>query len=134
MKTRRVRAIRIHCPVEAGTHRALIAGDTAALNRDPVAGPMLAIIGANEVLGTFGLYRGVVEIGVNFERFTPTGAAVPATGTAGATSTVPSVTLRTYVADEADAAQVEAAIDALMAAHPWEVPVIEFGETALLLR
>ena len=132
--TRPARTVRIHCPVEAATLQAMLAGQADAAMRDPALAAMLAIIRADNVLGDFGSYKGVVEIGLGFESFIPAVEARPAYGTAGAPAISPTVILTTYVAAEASDAAIAVALDSLMAAHPWEVPVIEVAPTTLVVR
>ncbi|MFM6829750.1 MAG: hypothetical protein ACKOVA_05370 [Novosphingobium sp.] len=128
---RRVTVVKVHCPVAAETLAAMLKGDGEALERDPVAAAILAIIRADNALGDFGLYHGVSEIGLGWESFTPSAGAVPALGAAGTTALSPTVILKTYAPADAD---IDGALASLMAAHPWEVPVIELAEAELLLR
>lgn len=128
---RRAVAVKVHCPVTAQTLAALIAGDEAALERDPTAAAILAVIRADNPLGDFGLYKGVCEITPGWESFQPGPDARPTLGAAGARSLSPTAILTTYADAEAD---LSTALDALMAAHPWEVPVIELSDVELLVR
>lgn len=131
MNRRRMTVVAIHCPVAPETLVAMLAGDGGALERDPAAAALLAVIRAENALGDFGLYHGVAEIGLGWESFTPSADAVPTLGAAGTTALSPTVILKTYAPADAD---IESALAALMAAHPWEVPVIELAEAELLLR
>lgn len=128
---RRVTVVKVHCPVAPETLAGMLAGDDGALERDPTAATMLGIIRADNALGDFGLYHGVAEIGLGWESFTPTADAEPTLGAAGATALSPTAILKTYAPAGAD---IDDALAALMAAHPWEVPVIELTEAELLLR
>ncbi|WP_225204740.1 hypothetical protein [Novosphingobium huizhouense] len=132
--SRIVRSVRVHVPVEAETLRALLAGEASALERDPTLRAMLAIIREQGALGDFGLYHGVAEITLGWETFVPGPEATPTLGNAAETTYSPTVTLTTWIREGADQADVDAALDALMAAHPWEIPVIEVAESRLLLR
>lgn len=131
---RTVRAVRIYVPVAPATLAALLAGESAAMERDPVLSAMLAIVRAQPALGDFGLYNGVAEIALGWETFTPGPDAAPTLGTADETTFSPTVTVTTWLRDDAAEADVDAALAALIAAHPWEVPVIEVTESRLLLR
>jgi hypothetical protein len=114
--------------VAPATFAALLAGRCDALEQDTAAAAVLAAIrGAG--LGDFGRYTGVVEAGLGVEIFTPTAAAVPTLGAAGMTSHSPTLILTTWA--DADAPGLEAAIAAIVAAHPWEVPVIELSDAWL---
>jgi hypothetical protein len=130
---RLVRRITVRCPVAAETFAALVRGDFAALERDANAARVLGVIRAENPLGDFGVYRGVFEVGLGIEGFTPTERAVPAAGIAGMNSLSPTVTITTYVDAAAPAEAVRAALDLLVATHPWEVPVIEMDETPVQL-
>lgn len=128
---RRATVVQVHCPVAPETLAAMLSGDGEALERDPVSAAILGIIRADNALGDFGLYHGVAEIGLGWESFTPSAHAAPALGAAGTTALSPTVVLKTYAPADAD---IDGALAALMAAHPWEVPVIELTEAELLLR
>lgn len=131
MKRRRAIAVKIHCPIAPETLAAMVAGDEGALERDPAACAILAVIRDENPFGDFGLYESVCEIAPGWESFQPAPDARPALGKSGARSLSPTAILTTYADAEADIAQ---ALAALMAAHPWEVPVIELSEVELLVR
>lgn len=131
---RPARILRIHCPAAAATIEAMRAGHADAIERDPVVAPLLAIIRADNPLGDFGLYTGVVEIAIGYESFIPTADAAPTSGRAGTISLLPSVVLTTYIAGDAAEGMVSAALAEIVAAHPWEVPVIELSAAELLTR
>lgn len=124
-------AVKVHCPVASETLAAILAGDAAALERDAAASAILAILRDANALGDFGAYEGVVEIAPGWEGFQPTAQAQPTLGTAGERALSPTVILTTYAPADAD---IDAALGELLAAHPWEVPVIECYPTRLLLR
>lgn len=128
---RRAVAVKIHCPISAETLAAMLAGDDDALERDPAASTILAVIRDDNPLGDFGLYKGVCEIAPGWENFQPGPDAAPTLGTSGTRSLSPTVILTTYADAGADLAE---ALAALMAAHPWEVPVIELSDVELLVR
>lgn len=130
---RRARKVRIHCPLAQSTFAALMGGDARALEDDPTAAKMLAIIRADNPLGDFGAYKGVVEISLGLESFVPTAAASPTLGAAGAPAMSPTAILTTYVDEGADPELVRAVLRELAMAHPWEIPVIEFDETPVQL-
>jgi hypothetical protein len=125
-------AVRIYCPVSLMTLTALLAGHSDALNGEPMLSDILAIVRSDEWLGNFGLYRNVCEITFGFEQFMPTAGANPTSGSAGALSLSPTVVVTTFVRTGAPTADVSASLDRLMAAHPWEKPVIEICPTGLL--
>ena len=124
-------AVKIHCPIQPETLAAMLAGDNSALERDPTASSILAVIRDDNPLGDFGLYKGVCEIAPGWEGFLPGADASPTLGTAGTRSLSPTAILTTYADADADLAQ---ALAALIAAHPWEVPVIELSDVELLVR
>jgi hypothetical protein len=126
------RRLRIFCPVAADTLRRLMAGEL--VDSDPALGAMQAILRGDNPLGDFGPYRGVVELHPGWEAFEPTADASPTLGHAGAPQLSPTVVLTVHIPTEAPDSAVERAIEAIMAAHPWEVPVIELDEVKLLVR
>lgn len=128
---RRAVAVKIHCPIQPETLAAMFAGDNSALERDPAASAILAVIRDDNPLGDFGLYNCVCEIAPGWESFLPGAGASPTLGTAGTRSLSPTAILTTYADADADLAL---ALAALMAAHPWEVPVIELSDVDLLVR
>lgn len=133
LRTRRVQILTIHVPVAAETLRRLMAGDSAAIDAEPALSTILAIVRESDSLGAFGAYRGVVELGLGWECFTPGGSARPALGTVGVESRSPTVILRIHMPAE-DRAQADAAIADILAAHPWEIPVIECSTAEILVR
>lgn len=132
--TRAAQRVRIYVPVAQECLDALMAGDRTALDRDPVFAAMQAVVRSQAALGDFGIYEGVAEIGLGWETFAPVPGANPTLGTPGQTSVSPTVTLTTWINHDAAPEAVEAALSALLAAHPWEVPVIEITATQMLLR
>lgn len=131
VKRRRAVAIKIHCPIAAETLSALLAGDREALERDPYAAAILAVIRTDNPLGDFGHYHGVCEIAPGWESFRPSPKAKPTLGKPDETSLSPTAILTTYAAEEAD---ISSALAAIMVAHPWEVPVIELSHVDLAVR
>jgi hypothetical protein len=120
--------LRVHCPVTPETFAALLAGQGGALEADPAASAVLAAIRAAGV-GDFGRYTGVVEAALGIEIFTPGETARPALGQAGVTSHSPTIILTSWI--DAGSPGLAAAVAAIRAAHPWEVPVIELSESRL---
>ncbi|MGE7204890.1 hypothetical protein ACQKJZ_04330 [Sphingomonas sp. NPDC019816] len=127
--SRWVRDVRVYCPVAPATLAALMAGNPAAVEQDPTAAALLAILRIPP-LGDFGRYREVVELGLGYEGFRPGEGAVPTLGVVGEANWSPTVIL-TAIYDAA--AGVEALTDALLATHPWDVPVIAVSEPYRLL-
>jgi hypothetical protein len=127
--TRRVRDIRVYCPVAPATLAALIAGDPNAVERDDTAAALLAIM-RTPPLGDFGRYHDVVELAIGYEGFRPGEGAVPTLGTLGEASWSPTVILTAIFDAEAE---VDMLAERLLAAHPWDVPVIAVSEPYRLL-
>ena len=121
----------MHCPVSSNVLALLQAGEAAALGDDPVLAGVVDVIRGSDVLGAIGPYRGVFELGFGLESFVPGAEAVPTTGRAGEAAVVPMVVVKTYAAMGAD---IEAALAAIVAVHPWEVPVIEVGTVEMVGR
>ncbi len=126
-----MQVVRVHCPVSANVLARLQAGEAAALADDPVLSGVVGVIRASDVLGAIGPYRGVFELGFGLESFVPGTDALPTTGRAGEAEVVPTVVVKTYAAQGAD---IAAALAAIVAMHPWEVPVIEVGAVELVRR
>ncbi|EJL33191.1 hypothetical protein PMI02_01226 [Novosphingobium sp. AP12] len=126
--------VRIHVPVRAETLAAMLTGDAAAADGDPVLAVMLAVIREGGVLGDFGLYTGVVEIAPGWESFRSGPDAAPTLGSAGEASLSSTVILTTYAVCGPDDPALLAMVGRLLAAHPWEVPVIEVSPTRLAWR
>lgn len=127
--SRWVRDIRVYCPVASPTLAALIAGKPAAVEQDATAAALLAILRIPP-LGDLGRYREVVELALGYEGFRPGVGAVPKLGAVGQASWSPTVILTAIYDADAD---VEALADQLLAAHPWDVPVIVVSEPYRLL-
>ncbi len=128
MSATRFRVLRIHCPVSKVGLARLQAGEAEAIADEGALAAIVAIVRDSDVLGRIGAYRGVFELGFALEGFVPGDGAVPTTGRIGAAEIVPCAVLKTYAAIDAD---IDAALAAIVAAHPWEVPVIEIGEVML---
>jgi hypothetical protein len=130
---RSARKIRIHCPIELNTLVELLKGNLAAIEGDPVAAKMLAVIRARNPLGDFDVYQGVFEISFGVEGFTATERATPTAGQRGAATLSPTAIITTYSDAAADDGAVTAALDELVRAHPWETPVIEVANETVRL-
>ena len=124
-----MQVVRVHCPVSGVVLARLQAGEAAALDDDPVLAAIVAIIRGSDVLGAIGPYRGVFELGFGLDSFVPGADAVPTTGRAGTAEVVATVVVKTYAAT---GAAIDTALAAIIAAHPWEVPVIEVGAVELV--
>jgi hypothetical protein len=122
---RSVRRIRVYSPIASATLASVAAGDVAAVASDPVAGPLLKFIESCPDCGNFGAYRGVAEVSIGVEAFTPVPGATPTTGRVGERCHSPTVAITTYVGAEVDSGRLAAIMDDLASLHPWEVPVIE---------
>ncbi|KQM62455.1 hypothetical protein ASE65_04930 [Sphingomonas sp. Leaf16] len=121
--------VRVHCPVSANVLARLQAGEAAALADDALLNAVVEVIRGGDVLGAIGPYRGVFELGFGLESFVPQADAAPTTGRAGEAAVVPTVVVKSYAAEGAD---IAAELAAIVAAHPWEVPVIEVGVVGLV--
>jgi hypothetical protein len=121
----------VYCPVQRATLAAIAGGDLDALDRDPHAGPILAIIERSADLGNFGRYRGVFELGIGVEGFTPQPGALPALGRNGVRTLSCTAAIATFVPMAVSPARLAELLDALAAAHPWEIPVIEVADVHL---
>lgn len=95
---------------------------------------MLAIVQDHGVLGDFGSYRSVVELATGWELFTPGPDAKPALGMAETSTASPTAILTLHIPSDTAEDAVSAALSAIVAAHPWEVPVIEITPSSLVTR
>lgn len=127
IRLRAVRTIRIHCPISPETFAALAQGRLEAIEADPVAAPILALIRADNELGDFGLYKGVFELSLGVEGFRPTAAAAPTLGDPRANTLNPTAILATYIDGSVVEERLAALLAELVRRHPWEIPVIEVG-------
>ena len=127
-------AIRLTWPVAPETLERLLVGDEKALGDDLAFARLLAILGADNPLGDFGIYQAVTELAPGWELFRPGTQASPTLGKPGQPQISPSVMVTIHVPGDADRDRLDAALDALIAAHPWEVPVIELAEIKLAVR
>ncbi|WP_294334439.1 hypothetical protein [uncultured Sphingomonas sp.] len=133
LRIRRIQILTLHVPVQAETLRRLAAGDAACLDDEPALSAMLAIVREANPLGDFGAYHGVVELGLGWELFTPGDSARPTLGAPNVESRSPTVILRIHVPGE-DPSAADATIRRILAAHPWETPVMERSTAELLSR
>lgn len=131
-RLRPVRTIRIHCPIAPETFAALAQGRLEAIEADPVAAPILALIRDDNELGDFGLYKGVFEIALGLEGFTPTAAAAPAVGQTGAHALSPTARITTYVTSEVSDSRLSDLLAEFARRHPWQIPVIEVASEVRL--
>ncbi len=124
--------ITIYCPASREAWLALLAGDASRLEEDPAIAPLLATLRTHPEFGALGPYRNVYEVSGGHESFTPGSAARPTLGTAGKTSTTPSIVVTTYLTGAVTDVRLAELVAALAASHPWELPVIEFCEVQVL--
>lgn len=132
--TRQVIALKVHCPVDRDTVGLLARGDFAAIDPNCALARMLAIVREGGPLGDFGAYRSVIELATGWELFTPGADARPTLGSAGTPTASPTAILTLHIPADAAEETISSAISAIVAAHPWEVPVIEMARTALVTR
>jgi hypothetical protein len=133
-KFRTVKVLRLSWPVAAGTFAALMSGDATALETDPWFAKLLGPLRASNPLGDFGAYQAVAEVSPCWELFKPTPEARPTLGEPDAAQVSTNLMVTVHVLGNTSEEQFEALLDALMAGHPWEVPVIEVSEVRLLVR
>jgi hypothetical protein len=114
--------IRTYLPVDGG--QAFATFDDM-LKACPALGKILALIDRSGPVGVLGNYRSVFELQYGFEGFTPESGAKPTKGQLNKKEAVRSVVLTTYLASARDTGALDAFVDELAEAHPWEHPVIE---------
>ena len=118
--TRSVRSIKVHCPIDHETFRLIEAGDLSSIMEDSAFSAIMNVIGSDNPLGDFGIYKSVVELSAGWELFTPGDAAKPTLGRAGTPAVSPTAILTVYIPADAEDHAVSEAIAAILAAHPWE--------------
>lgn len=131
---RAAKVLRIYCPVDRGTMELISAGRFAEIEQQSAFSRIMAIIRDDNALGDFGMYKAVVELSCGWELFTPDSMANPTMGEAGSPTASHTAILTVYIPADASLARVSEAVAAIVAAHPWEIPVIEMGDTSLLVR
>ncbi|MXO64804.1 hypothetical protein [Altericroceibacterium endophyticum] len=131
---RAVKALKVYCPVDRPTMDLLMRGQLPADDQSSALATILDLVRADNPLGDFGAYKSVVELATGLETFVPGHDAHPTLGQAGATEVSLTAILTIYIPADAPEDSVERVIDKIVAAHPWEVPVIEISETALVTR
>ena len=126
-----VRRIVVYCPINAETLAAVARGDVSALARDGAAGRILSYIEGCPDLGAFGSYRGVCEVSIGIEAFTPATGATPTSGRVGERSHSPTAAITTYAHESVADERLDTLLADLTALHPWEIPVIEVAMVTL---
>ncbi|MCJ2182957.1 hypothetical protein MTR62_09665 [Novosphingobium sp. 1949] len=132
--TRPVSALKVYCPIDAATQALLARGAVMSIDPDCALARLIAFVRDENPLGDFGPYQSVMELATGLELFTPGAAARPTLGEAGAEAVSATAIVTIYIPADAPQAAVSAAIDEIVALHPWEVPVIELVETRLVTR
>jgi hypothetical protein len=127
IRRRSVRAIKVYWPVPRQTLAALAAGEVEVLHRDESLTELFRALQASPEVGDFGLYTDVFEVGIGAEGFTAVPGSTPAFGAVGARSLSPTLTFTTYVDASAADDEVSRVLSHIVAAHPWEVPVVELS-------
>ncbi|MAC10816.1 MAG: hypothetical protein CMN74_01005 [Sphingorhabdus sp.] len=131
---RAVRALKVYCPIDREALAPLMRGELPTAAQAGAFTAIIDLIRADNPLGDFGIYRSVIELTTGLESFTPGPDARPTLGEAGTAALSPTAILTVYIPSDAPQAAVDRAIDAILAAHPWEVPVIELSGTVLITR
>ena len=90
----------------------------------------LRIIRKHDFAGSIGTYNAVAEISSGVETFVPTIASAPAQGEVNVPSNVVSARLVTYIPMTARE-ELDALIEEIISAHPWEHPVLEVDQVSL---
>lgn len=129
----RRRKVRVHWPISPEVFALLIAGDTDSLSDHPALAPLLTAIHDTPELGDFGDYTSVVETSLGYEGFTVGPAATPTLGIPGQRTISPTLVMTTYVDATVAQERLNRILLDLVAAHPWEVPVIELTDAVTLV-
>ena len=121
----------MYCPINADTLAAVARGDVSALARDGAAGRILSYIEGCPDLGAFGSYRGVCEVSIGLEAFTPAKGATPTSGRVGERSHSPTAAITTHAHESVADERLDTLLADLTTLHPWEIPVIEVAMVML---
>lgn len=132
-RTRPAKVLKVHWPISQGTMGRLVAGEIP-LEPGGDLEAVFILVNEHEALGDFGIYRSVLEIVAGWELFTPGASSKPSFGEVGSNATSPTAIITIYIPADIPTDLISAAIDAIVEAHPWEVPVIESYETELIVR
>lgn len=124
--------VTVYCPVAMESLAAFARGDLTAIAADPVAGRILEYIERSSELGNFGSYRGVCELSVGLEAFTPGPSAQPTLGRAAERSHSATVSVAAYIFADVPEERVDRIVSDLAALHPWEVPVLELQRVEVM--
>ncbi|MET8975612.1 hypothetical protein ABZX85_08325 [Streptomyces sp. NPDC004539] len=124
---RRVRTIKVYWPVAEETLTAASAGDLDALRRDDSFAALLRVLESTPELGDFGVYGDVFEVAFGAEGFTVRPGARPSLGTVGGRFLSTTLAVTTYVDGTLDDDALAPVLARLVAAHPWEIPVLELS-------
>jgi len=127
-----VRKLTVYCPIAATTLSALARGELDALALDASAAPILRFLEGCPELGALGAYRGVCEVTIGLEAFTPVAGAQPTVGEIGQPSRGATAAITTYAKATLPAERLEALVAEIIRLHPWELPVIELSQVALI--
>jgi hypothetical protein len=103
------------------------AGHVEALGDDESLAALLRELRALPGVGDFGLYQDVFEVSIGAEGFTPKDGALPAFGAVGGRTLSPTLALTTYIDAAAGEDEISQILARIVAAHPWEVPVVELS-------
>lgn len=132
--TRSAKAIKIYCPVDHATFKLVREGRLYGIDQRSALAAIMAVVRADNPLGDFGIYKSVMEVSSGWELFTPGYDAKPTLGEPGTATASPTVVLTIYLPSDAAPDAMSAAMTAILAAHPWETPVIELSDTTLVIR
>ncbi|MFI1855408.1 hypothetical protein [Streptomyces sp. NPDC020480] len=127
IRRRSVRAIKVYWPVSRQTLAAVAAGDLAALYEDESLAGLFRVLEGSPEVGDFGLYTDVFEVGIGAEGFTAAPGSTPTLGAVGSRSLSPTLTFTTYMDASVADGEVSTVLSRIVAAHPWEVPVVELS-------
>lgn len=122
---RKVRAIKVYWPVSHSTLARVSAGDLGALRSDDSFGAFIDVLESSSCVGDFGVYRDVYEVGLGAEGFTTRSGATPALGAIGERTLSPTLTVTVHVDHSVPEDEISQVLGQILAAHPWEVPVLE---------
>lgn len=125
--------LRVHWPMTAETFERFVGDSTGSVYSGKELAALTEVIQGTPELGDFGTYTDVVEFSLGYESFVVGNGANATMGTPGQRSVSPTLVLTTYLNPDLPDSRLDEILEALVSAHPWEVPVIELTEIVQLV-
>ncbi len=126
---RRFWRIKVHVPVDDDRGPTWL-GQKDIADNEHVRSVITALVAIPGV-GRIGNYDSIYELDGGWEGYRAKPGASPRHGAIGEKIILGSIAVTTYVDYETSSDMFRQVVDAVRAVHPWEHPIIEFGECLL---